>query len=190
MGTKSSQRGSPTRRGQPDLEETSPSDSALDFHGAAVEVDEMLDDRQAQSASGPSLRTRAVDLIEALEDLVPFGARNSRSEVLDGEPRPTRLPEGPESHGRALGRLRGGVRPSLILLDLMMPIMNGWQFRYEQRQDSDLAKIPVVVVSAKSDSKQHAEWLEADGYISKPIDPSLLLGMVGRYCDGAAQTHH
>ena len=94
-------------------------------------------------------------------------------------------------HGlEALGRLRGGVRPSLILLDLMMPIMNGWQFRYEQRQDSDLAKIPVVVVSAKSDSQQHAEWLEADGYISKPIDPSLLLGMVGRYCDGAAQTHH
>ena len=94
-------------------------------------------------------------------------------------------------HGlEALGRLRGGVRPSLILLDLMMPIMNGWQFRYEQRQDSDLARIPVVVVSAKSDSRQHAEWLEADAYLSKPIDVSLLLGMVGRYCNGSEHTHN
>lgn len=88
-------------------------------------------------------------------------------------------------HGlEALGRLRGGIRPSVILLDLMMPIMNGWQFRYEQRQDSDLAKIPVVVVSAKSDSQQHAAWLEADGYISKPIDLDVLFDMLARYCDG------
>jgi len=84
----------------------------------------------------------------------------------------------------ALGRLRGGARPSVILLDLMMPIMNGWQFRYEQRQDSDLAKIPVVVVSAKSDSQQHALWLEADGYVSKPIDVNALLDALSHCCDG------
>jgi CheY-like chemotaxis protein len=82
--------------------------------------------------------------------------------------------------------LRRVPPPRLILLDLMMPIMNGWQFRYEQRQDSDLSKIPVVVVSAKSDSRQHAEWLEADGYISKPIDLSVLLGTLSQYCNGAA----
>ncbi len=88
-------------------------------------------------------------------------------------------------HGlEALGRLRGGSRPSVILLDLMMPIMNGWQFRYEQRQDSDLAKIPVVVISAKSDSQQHALWLEADGYLSKPIDLNALLDTLSHYCDG------
>ena len=88
-------------------------------------------------------------------------------------------------HGlEALGRLRGGIRPAVILLDLMMPIMNGWQFRYEQRQDSDLAKIPIVVVSAKSDSQAHAAWLEADGYLSKPIDVGLLFGMLARYCSG------
>ena len=87
-------------------------------------------------------------------------------------------------HGlEALGRLRGGTRPSVILLDLMMPIMNGWQFRYEQRQDSDLAKIPVVVISAKSDSQQHALWLEADGYISKPIDLNVLLDTLSHYCE-------
>jgi CheY-like chemotaxis protein len=86
-------------------------------------------------------------------------------------------------HGlEALGFLRAGPIPRMILLDLMMPIMNGWQFRYEQRQDSDLAKIPVVVVSAKSDSQQHAAWLEADGYLSKPIDLGILFDMLSRYC--------
>jgi len=87
-------------------------------------------------------------------------------------------------HGlEALGRLRGGTRPFVILLDLMMPIMNGWQFRHEQRQDSELSRIPIVVVSAKSDSRQHAEWLEADGYLSKPIDLHALLDLLARYDD-------
>jgi CheY-like chemotaxis protein len=108
---------------------------------------------------------------------------HSVSEVLQSEGyRVARARHGLE----ALGRLRGGARPSVILLDLMMPIMNGWQFRYEQRQDSDLSKIPVVVVSAMSDSRQHAEWLEADGYISKPIDVDVLLGTLRRYCDDQA----
>ena len=103
------------------------------------------------------------------------------SEVLESEGYcVTRARNGLE----ALGRLRGGTRPSVILLDLMMPIMNGWQFRYEQRQDSDLAKIPVLVVSAKSDSRQHALWLEADGYISKPIDVNALLDALSHCCDG------
>ena len=86
-------------------------------------------------------------------------------------------------HGlEALGQLRAGKRPSVILLDLMMPIMNGWQFRHAQRQDSELSKIPVVVVSAKNDSPQHAAWLEADGYIQKPISLETLLATVQRYC--------
>ena len=86
-------------------------------------------------------------------------------------------------HGlEALGYLRGGARPSVILLDLMMPIMNGWQFRYEQRQDSELASIPVIVVSAAGDSQQHAEWLEANRYIRKPIDLDVLLDAVSGYC--------
>lgn len=86
-------------------------------------------------------------------------------------------------HGlEALGHLRAGHRPQVILLDLMMPIMNGWQFRHEQRQDSELAKIPVVVVSAKTDSAQHAAWLEADAYVSKPLSLATLLETVNRFC--------
>ena len=43
------------------------------------------------------------------------------------------------------------LHPSLILLDLTMPVMNGWQFRAEQRRDPDLSEIPVLVLSAGED---------------------------------------
>ena len=48
----------------------------------------------------------------------------------------------------ALQVLRGGLRPSVILLDLMMPVMDGWDFRHEQLRDPALRDIPVVVVTA------------------------------------------
>ena len=86
----------------------------------------------------------------------------------------------------ALGQLRAGRRPCVILLDLMMPIMNGWQFRHEQRQDSELSKIPVVVVSAKTDSAQHAAWLEADAYLEKPLSFGKLVEIVNRFCRSEA----
>ena len=87
-------------------------------------------------------------------------------------------------HGlEALGRLRAGSRPALILLDLMMPVMTGWEFRYAQWQDSELASIPVVVISGLEDSPRHAAWLEADDYVQKPIPAYVLLETVHRYCD-------
>ncbi|HEX9148342.1 MAG TPA: response regulator [Thermoanaerobaculia bacterium] len=87
-------------------------------------------------------------------------------------------------HGlEALGRLRGGCRPDVILLDLMMPIMTGWEFRDAQRQDSELSRIPVIVVSGMNDSEQHAAWLEADGYVRKPIPVETLIETLNRYCD-------
>jgi two-component system response regulator MprA len=92
-------------------------------------------------------------------------------------------------HGlEALGRLRGGCRPAVILLDLIMPIMSGWEFRDAQRQDSDLCRIPVVVVSGLNDSARHAAWLEADGYVQKPIQVEILLETLRRYCGGQVST--
>src|SRR6185436_19157933 len=48
----------------------------------------------------------------------------------------------------ALGRLRDGVRPCVIVLDLMMPKLDGWEFREAQLADAALASIPVIVLSA------------------------------------------
>jgi CheY-like chemotaxis protein len=88
----------------------------------------------------------------------------------------------PAANGReALGRLRAGVRPSLILLDLMMPGMNGWQFRSEQVKDPDLASIPVVVLTGDGQADRKATDVGAVSYLRKPLDVEALLGLIERY---------
>jgi CheY-like chemotaxis protein len=83
---------------------------------------------------------------------------------------------------QALEHLRHGERPCLILLDLMMPGMDGWQFREEQRRDEQLADIPVIVCSAAGNLRERAGRLQAASYLDKPIDPDLLLTTVYRVC--------
>lgn len=86
------------------------------------------------------------------------------------------------ANGReALGRLRAGVRPSLILLDLMMPGMNGWEFRSEQLQDPDLASIPVVILTGDGQADRKATDVGAVSYLCKPLDVEALLGLIERY---------
>lgn len=90
---------------------------------------------------------------------------------------------GGAEHGlHALEQLREGRRPCLILLDLTMPVMNGWQFREEQRQDPDLASIPVVVISAGANLSEQVVPLGIQDYIRKPIQLGQLLATVQRYC--------
>lgn len=83
----------------------------------------------------------------------------------------------------ALDLLHGGLRPSLILLDLMMPIMNGWQFRAAQIKEPDLAAIPVVVVSAGANIEQSAAGLAATGFVKKPVVLEQLLTAVRNALD-------
>ena len=75
-------------------------------------------------------------------------------------------------------------RPSLVLLDLTMPRMDGWEFREEQRSlpDASLAAVPVIVLTALSDAGRHARDLGAVGFIQKPIEFTALLEAVRRYC--------
>jgi len=82
----------------------------------------------------------------------------------------------------ALRLLRAGeVRPCLIVLDLMMPRMSGWDFRMEQSSDRRFAAIPVVVVSADPLASQ-AERMGAAAVLSKPADPERFLELIGRHC--------
>jgi CheY-like chemotaxis protein len=82
----------------------------------------------------------------------------------------------------ALARLRSGPPPRLILLDLMMPVLDGWTFRARQQQDPALASIPVVVVSADGSVPQKAAALGAADHLTKPIDVGQLLQTVKRHC--------
>ena len=68
--------------------------------------------------------------------------------------------------------------PCLILLDYMMPIMDGVQFRREQRADPAIATIPVVLVSARHESEHIARELGAVDVIDKPIMAEPLLKTV------------
>jgi CheY-like chemotaxis protein len=70
--------------------------------------------------------------------------------------------------------------PSVILLDLMMPVMDGWHFRWQQVQQGHLAAIPVVVLSGEGDVREVATSLGAAAYLSKPINPVSLLATLAR----------
>src|SRR5262249_28876670 len=81
----------------------------------------------------------------------------------------------------ALQSLQSAGSPCVILLDLMMPVMNGWQFREEQARDPALSKIPVVVVTAAG-SRTDIPSIRADGWLSKPVDFDKLLATIGAFC--------
>lgn len=81
-----------------------------------------------------------------------------------------------ENGARALAELEAMQRlPDLILLDLMMPVKDGFQFRTEQRTDARFAHIPVVVMSADPQLDSRRGLLEARAYLRKPVDIDLLL---------------
>jgi CheY-like chemotaxis protein len=87
------------------------------------------------------------------------------------------------SNGReALNHLRSAPPPCLILLDLTMPVMTGWEFRIEQRRDPALAEIPVVVISAVASSAERINALDAAAYFRKPLDVDALLQTIARHC--------
>ena len=77
---------------------------------------------------------------------------------------------------------REGPLPSLILLDIMMPVKDGFEFRYEQEQDSTLAGVPVVVMTADHNAESKRLRIGAKGFIKKPFNVDDMVGMVERYC--------
>jgi len=84
----------------------------------------------------------------------------------------------------ALEKLRSSEElPRVILLDLMMPVMDGYGFRAAQQADERLAAIPVIVLSAHANVEQAAAQMRAAGCLRKPVQLQALLTTVAGYCE-------
>lgn len=81
----------------------------------------------------------------------------------------------------ALQRLQDGC-PSVILLDLMMPVMSGDEFRLRQLADERYRHVPVICMTAAHDGKDRAARMHADEYFQKPVDFQDLLAAVRSHC--------
>jgi CheY-like chemotaxis protein len=71
-----------------------------------------------------------------------------------------------------------GTMPGLIILDLMMPVMSGWEFRKVQLNDERLREIPIVVLTAWGQCRTSHEIQEPAAFLHKPIEREALLGTV------------
>jgi|SRR5690606_9854498 len=74
--------------------------------------------------------------------------------------------------------LNKGLRPHLIILDLMMPVMNGWEFLENIKPNPEISEIPLVVASAFSDKTAN---LKHSPFLEKPIELEALLSTVKKY---------
>jgi CheY-like chemotaxis protein len=87
------------------------------------------------------------------------------------------------SNGReALQALSSADQPCLILLDIMMPVMDGWEFRRQQLADPKLAQIPVVVMTADGNAQEKAMRMQAELGLRKPLELDDLTSVAKRYC--------
>jgi CheY-like chemotaxis protein len=80
----------------------------------------------------------------------------------------------------ALEQLKQGPAPAAIVLDLMLPVLSGWEFREQQRRDPALAGIPVVVLSSIAQGTARSTDLGEVVYLQKPADPNTILAAIRR----------
>jgi CheY-like chemotaxis protein len=91
------------------------------------------------------------------------------------------------ANGRqALDYLKESPAPCLVLLDLEMPVMNGWDFRVRQLADERLARIPVIVVTA-NDPGLDARFPGVAGFLWKPLEFRRLAVLLDRVCSRRAK---
>ena len=141
------------------------------WHPSAVQP--RYDDRMGRTASGRQPSTATRHRVCVVEDDVDL--RRTLSEALEAQGYEVMVAA---NGAEALDALRQeATPPCLILLDLMMPVMNGYEFRAVQRADPALSGIPVVVISAHERS-----GVDADDFLAKPVPLRRLLSVIQRYC--------
>jgi CheY-like chemotaxis protein len=117
-------------------------------------------------------------LVMVVED--DRAVRESIVEILeDHDYQPMSAANGREAFERLR---REVVKPRLILLDIMMPIMDGWEFRALQKDDPELGSIPVVVLTAHASVDEAVSGMRVDGALQKPLHLHKLLTTVERFC--------
>lgn len=88
------------------------------------------------------------------------------------------------SDGAAALEAIEGARPDLVLLDMRMPVMDGWEFARRYRAQPE-PHAPIVVLTAARDAAQRAAEIHANGYLGKPFDVNELLALVGHHAHPA-----
>jgi CheY-like chemotaxis protein len=77
--------------------------------------------------------------------------------------------------------LQGNPSPDLILIDLMMPVMDGYAFRTEQLKHEAWSKIPTVVMSAEANAKEKMKNFNISAFLTKPVELETILKTVSRF---------
>lgn len=86
----------------------------------------------------------------------------------------------------ALDLINTGYTPCLIVLDLMMPVMDGWTFSAKLSEDSQFSNIPIVVVSAMGDQAQN---IQAKSIFKKPVNLKNLFEAIKQWCSHEGVAH-
>jgi CheY-like chemotaxis protein len=107
-----------------------------------------------------------------------FDIREALSGILRDEGYTVR---GASNGAEALETLRRDPAVDLIVLDLMMPVMDGWAFRQIQREDPKLNHIPVLVLSADGGARERVQALGAVAFLRKPVQLDALLDTVEQF---------
>ena len=138
-----------------------------------------MDAAPASSSSFPAdptvnVRRKPVLIVDDDHDM-----RATLSDVLEGEGYDVQL----AANGlQALETLRSRELPGLILLDWMMPICDGPEFRRRQQADAAIAGVPVALLTADTRMTDKSATIDAVDYLHKPVELDRLLELIQRYC--------